>query len=81
MEQTIEKGWLIRWIIDYKIFAAPDETGGAVQPLDPIYRHGIVIEASEKNPSSIVVHCYDCALGGDWVVLHLIHDKVEVLSK
>ena len=81
MEQTIEKGWLIRWIIDYKIFAAPDETGGAVQPLDPIYRHGIVIEASEKDPSSIVVHCYDCALGGDWVVLHTIHDKVEVLSK
>ena len=81
MEQTIEKGCLIRWIIDYKIFAAPDETGVAVQPLEPIYRHGIVMEASETNPPSIVVYCFDCMGGGDWVVLHLIHDKVEVLSK
>jgi len=79
-EQQIQKGCLIRWVIDYKMFAAPDETGVAVQPLEPIYKHGIVMDVSRREPPSIVVHCFDCMVGGDWVILHLIHDKVEVLS-
>ena len=47
-KQQIQKGCLIRWIIDYKIFAAPDEAGGAVQPLEPIYRHGIVMDVRKE---------------------------------
>lgn len=80
MEQKIQKGSLIRWIVDYKIFAAPDETGAAVQPLGPIYKHGIVMEVSERDPPSVVVYCFDCMVAGDWVILHMINDKIEVLN-
>jgi len=38
------------------------------------------MEVSEKDSQAVVVYCYDCKAEGGWTILHMIHDKFEILS-
>jgi hypothetical protein len=73
----IHKGCLVRWIIDYKFYAASDRSEG-VTPQEPIYNYGIVLEVSKVDPNAVVVMCYG---DGTWIVLNMIHDEFEILSE
>lgn len=71
------KGDLVRWTIGHATYAAhPEKLIGA----DPIYKYGIVMQVSEKDPLAIVVHSY----GSDeyrLIILNGSHDTIEVISK
>jgi len=78
VDSQLTKGCLIRWIIDYESFAAPSSVSSdGVVPQGPIYSYGIVMEVSGKDPSTMVVFCFD---DGRWTMLNLIHDEIEILS-
>ena len=77
MAPKIHKGCLIRWIIDYKFYAASDHSNG-VTPQEPIYNYGVVLEVSQNDPNAVVVMCYS---DGTWVLLNMIHDEFEILSE
>ena len=71
------KGDLVRWTIGHATYAAhPNKLVGA----DPIYKYGIVMQVSEKDPLAIVVHSY----GSDdhrLIILNGGDDVIEIMSK
>jgi len=73
----IHKGCLVRWIIDYKFYAASDE-GNGVTPQEPIYSYGVIMEVSHVDPNAVAVMCYT---DGAWTLLNMIHDEFEILSE
>ena len=75
---ALKRGDLIRWVVDWGVYAASAE--GHVRRKYPQYCHGIVMEVSEKDTHAVVVYCYDCKTEGGWTILHMIHDKFEILS-
>lgn len=75
-QSKLKRGALIRWIIDYEYFAAPAHAGG-VEPYEPIYMYGVVVEVSSQDPRSVAVAC---VRDGRWVFLNMIHDEFEILS-
>ena len=78
METRLKKGCLIRWVIDYESFAAPSSVSSdGVVPQNPIYSYGIVMEAGKTHGASIMVFCFN---DGEWTMLNLIHDEIEILS-
>ena len=78
MEQKIKRGSLVRWIVDYEYFAAPHDASG-VWPQEPIYNYGIVMEVAHPDeiPRNLIVFCF---ADGTWRLLHMIHDKFEILN-
>ena len=76
MEVKLKRGMLVRWVVDYKYFAAPPTSVG-VTPQEPIYLYGIVLEASEVDPQSAVVFCFQ---DGTWTLLNMINDQFEILT-
>ena len=76
MHQKLQKGCLVRWIIDYEYYAAPATSGGII-PQEPIYNYGIVMEVSESDPYAVVIFCFD---NGGWTILNMIHDEFEILN-
>tara|TARA_R110000824_G_scaffold92217_4_gene223876 strand:+ start:7740 stop:7979 length:240 start_codon:yes stop_codon:yes gene_type:complete len=72
----LKRGALIRWIIDYEYFAAPAHSGG-VEPYEPIYMYGVIMEVSNIDHKSVAVACVQ---DGRWVFLNMIHDEFEILS-
>ena len=70
-------GDLVRWVFDYNIYAAYDD---GVVGYDPTYRHGIVVEVSNVDPTTVAIFCFDCP-DGNWRILNLIIDEIEVLSR
>lgn len=77
MASKIHKGCLVRWIIDYKFYAASDLSDG-VTPQEPIYNYGVILEVSHVHPNAVVVMCYK---DGTWTLLNMIHDQFEILSE
>jgi len=75
---AIKRGDLVRWVVDWGIYAVSAE--GIVNREYPKYCHGIVMEVSAKDSQAIVVYCYDCKDNAGWTILHMIHDKFELLS-
>jgi len=75
---VLKKGQLVRWVVDYEVFAAYSDSSG-VKGIGPIYKYGIVMEVGKGN-KSIVVCCYEKEDAG-WILLHLVHDKIEVVSE
>ena len=73
-----QRGDLIRWVIDWGVYAITSE--GEARGKFPQYCHGIVMEVSQKDPNAIVVYCYDCKNEGGWTILHMTHDKFEIMS-
>ncbi len=73
----LQCGDLVRWVFDYSIYAASEE---GVVGYYPSYRHGIVMEVSKKDSDSLAVFCFDCP-DGKWMIISLIIDEVEILSK
>ncbi len=76
MGELIERGDLVRWIVDYKQFAADDL--GMVYPFDPIYEYGIVIEVSHKDSNAVVIYNPQSAA---WCLGDLRDDNLEIISK
>tara|TARA_Y100000034_G_C6794643_1_gene356071 strand:- start:335 stop:574 length:240 start_codon:yes stop_codon:yes gene_type:complete len=75
---AVKRGDLIRWVVDWGIYTvSPD---GHAQGEYPQYCHGIVMEISEKQSDAAVIYCYDCKNEGQWTILHILHDKFEILS-
>ena len=72
---SLNKGDLIRWIDDYDLYAVSEDE---VEPIQPIYAYGIIIEVSKNDPKNVVV----CRLESDGpnLVLHMIHDGFELVS-
>lgn len=72
----IKRGDLIRWVVDWGIYAVSDN--GEAYGEYPTYCYGIVMEVSAKDPDAVVV----CAFSADheWNILHLIHDDFEIIS-
>ncbi len=76
MHQKLQKGCLVRWVVDYKYYAAPATSGGII-PQEPIYNYGIVMEVSESDPYAVVIFCFD---NDGWTILNMIHDEFEILN-
>tara|TARA_R110000824_G_scaffold357689_2_gene545265 strand:+ start:741 stop:983 length:243 start_codon:yes stop_codon:yes gene_type:complete len=73
----LKRGDLIRWIVDHDIYEADEHV---LRGISPNYRHGIIMEVSKKDSNAIIACCYDCKKEGDWVILNLVQDELEVLS-
>ena len=74
----IQRGDLVRWIIDYKVWEPP--SGSDAFPVEPLYAYGIVIEVSFADPNNVVVACFsNCH--SNWQILHMIYDGFEVLTR
>lgn len=76
MGKLIERGDLVRWVVDYEYFAA-DEIGMAY-PFNPIYEYGIVIEVSEKDSNAVIIYNPKQA---EWCIGDLYKDNIQVISK
>jgi len=74
---TLKRGDLIRWVVDHDIYEADEHV---LRGISTNYRHGIIMEVSMKDSNAVIVCCYDCKKEGNWVILNLIHDELEVLS-
>jgi len=74
-----KKGDLVRWIVDHSIYEA---SGDVLVGVSPNYRHGLIMEVSTIDPTSIMVYCYDCKKKreGNWVILRAGEDKFEIIS-
>ena len=73
----LKKGQLVRWVVDYNVFEAYDDSS-KVRGVDPIYKYGIIMEVGAAS-QSVVVCCYEKDMS-EWIILNLIHDNFEVLS-
>ena len=73
----LKKGQLVRWVVDYNVFEAYDDSS-KVRGVDPIYKYGIIMEVGTDS-QSVVVCCYEKDMS-EWIILNLIHDNFEVLS-
>tara|TARA_Y100001972_G_scaffold123757_1_gene171583 strand:+ start:1293 stop:1523 length:231 start_codon:yes stop_codon:yes gene_type:complete len=73
---VFKKGDLIKWFSHHAAFEASLDS---VRGVDPIYRHGIIIEVSELKKTAIVVHCFDCDKM-NLVILDSDYDYIEVMS-
>ena len=70
-----KKGTLIKWIESHRSYEA---NGDVLVGLEPIYRCGIIMEVSTKDPQYIAVaSCSD----GRWHVVNVHHDSIEILSE
>jgi len=70
-----KKGTLIKWIESHRSYEA---NGDVLVGLEPIYRCGIIMEVSTKDPRYIAVaSCSD----GRWHVVNIHHDSIEILSE
>ena len=70
-----KKGTLIKWIESHRSYEA---NGDVLVGLEPIYRCGIIMQVSTKDPQYIAVaSCTD----GRWHVVNVHHDSIEVLSE
>ena len=74
---TLKRGDLVRWIVDHDVYEADVNT---LRGIKPNYKHGIIMEVSKKDSDAVIVCCTDCKRYGNWLVLNLIHDELEVLS-
>jgi hypothetical protein len=75
---ALKRGDLVRWVTDHDIY---ESYGDVLKGIKPNYRHGIVMEVSTKDSGTVVVYCYDCSKEGNWMILNLIHDDLETLSR
>ena len=75
---ALKRGDLVRWIIDHEIY---ESDGDILRGVKPNFCHGIIMEVSKKDSNAVVVCCYDCDKEGSWLILNLIHDEFEVLSR
>ena len=59
------------------VAVSDDDTGA--YPQQPIYNYGIVMEVAHPDelPRNVVVFCF---ADGTWQMLHMIHDKFEILN-
>lgn len=72
----IKRGDLIRWVVDWGIYAVSDN--GEAYGEYPTYCYGIVMEVSAKDPDAVVVYAFNT--DHEWSILHLIHDDFEIIS-
>ena len=72
----LSRGNLIKWISHHNAFEA---SGDVVRGIDPIYRHGIVIEVSATKKTAIVAHCFDCEKA-TLVILDSEYDDIQRIS-
>ena len=71
------KGDLVRWVIGHATYEAhPTKLVGS----DPIYKYGIVMQVSKKDPLAIIVHSYNMD-DPRLIILHATDDDIEVMSK
>jgi len=74
---ALRKGDLVKWISHHDSFEASPM---GVRGISPVYRHGIIMEVSNKKTSAIIVHCYDCPQQ-TLVILDTEYDSVVLLSE
>tara|TARA_Y100000592_G_C5470489_1_gene319198 strand:- start:979 stop:1209 length:231 start_codon:yes stop_codon:yes gene_type:complete len=72
----LSRGNLIKWISHHNVFEA---SGDVVRGIDPVYRHGIIIEISKTKNTAIVAHCFDCDKA-TLVILDSEYDHIQVIS-
>ncbi len=74
---SFSKGDLVRWVTGHNTFAAhPDRLEG----VDPIYKYGIVMQVSDKDPNAIIVHSYDAVNDYRLIILDGADEEIEILS-
>jgi len=76
VDDSINRGDLVRWIVDYELFAA-DDTGNAY-PLEPVYQYGIVVEVSQEDPAVVVIYN---PYQAEWWIGNKADDQIEIISK
>ena len=76
MDDHINRGDLVRWIVDYELFAADDT--GKTYPLEPVYQYGIVVEVSPEDPSMVVIYN---PYQAEWWIGNKAGDQIEIISK
>jgi hypothetical protein len=78
VEKKVAKGTYIRWIVGHRVFQASETR---LVGTDPIYRYGIVMEVSHVDPNAIIVHSDNEHRGNHLIILDIIEDDIEILSK
>ena len=76
MDDHINRGDLVRWIVDYELFAA--DATGKTYPLEPVYQYGIVVEVSPEDPSMVVIYN---PYQAEWWIGNKAGDQIEIISK
>jgi len=75
----LKRGDLVRWVEDHDVY---ESSGDVLRGISPNYRHGIIMEVSQKDGNAVMVYCYDCKKNREthWMILNMIEDNFEVLS-
>lgn len=71
-----KQGDLVKWVSYHNAFEA---SPSGLKGIQPVYRHGIVIEVSHKKKTAIIVHCFDCP-SRTLVILDTKYDPVQLVS-
>jgi|TARA_R110000803_G_scaffold35225_2_gene76350 hypothetical protein len=71
----VKRGALVKWITAHKSYIS---NGDVLVGLEPIYKYGVVLKISEKNPSYFVVVCCEDTR---WHILDVGYDDFIVLSE
>jgi hypothetical protein len=74
-EYLPRRGDLLRWIVDYKLFAADDK--GNAWPHNPVYEYGVVIEVSHTDPLAVIMFGMTIMTQ---IVAHVAEDNLELVS-
>ena len=69
------KGTLIRWVSTHKSYQA---NGDVLVGLEPIYKYGIVMEVSKKDPCYLAVASF---ADGRWHLVDVHNDDIKVISE
>ena len=72
---SLKVGSLVRWVSSHRSYEA---NGDILVGLEPIYKYGVVLEASKKSEKHFVVAACDDMR---WHVINTEFDSVEVLSE
>lgn len=74
---ALQVGDLVKWFSHHDAFEASPI---GVKGVQPVYKHGIILEVSAKKSTAIIVHCFDCDRR-NLVILDVVEDAVHVLSE
>ena len=70
----IAAGTLIKWVSTHRAYEA---SGDVLVGMDPVYKYGIIMKISERDPSYLAVASCD---DGRWHIVNVHEDEYEILS-
>jgi len=71
----VTRGSLVKWVTSHESYQS---NGDILVGLDPIYKYGVVMKISNKDPDYLAVVCCD---DGRWHIVNVHHDDIQIISE